>query len=94
MADTIERLAPEAAFEPVEISVTLAGRKGVLRFAPSPSKPDKRYVELSISSESGLSTSSQWLESGTNEDLVAYLRKPEVVADTIATAEELVESLA
>ncbi|MFO0980808.1 MAG: hypothetical protein U1E76_03500 [Planctomycetota bacterium] len=93
LADTIERIAPKATFEPVEVPVTLAGRKGVLRFAPSPSKPDKRYVELSISSESGLSTSSQWLESGTNEELAAYLRKPEVIAATIATAEELVQSL-
>ncbi len=93
LADTIERMAPTSAFEPVEVPVTLVGRKDVLRFAPSPSKPDKRYVELSISSESGLSTSSQWLESGTNEELVAYLRRPEVIAETIATAAELAQSL-
>jgi hypothetical protein len=93
LAEKIERMAPTSAFEPVEVPVTLVGRKDVLRFAPSPSKPDKRYVELSISSESGLSTSSQWLESGTNEELVAYLRRPEVIAETIATAAELAQSL-
>ncbi len=94
LADMIERMAPTGAtFEPLEVPVTLGGRKAVLRFAPSPSKPDKRYVELSVSSESGLSTSSQWLDSGSSTDLIAYLRRPEVVADTLATAEELAQSL-
>src|SRR5215813_10612938 len=36
MAGTIERMAPKTTFAPVEIPVTLAGRKGILRFAPSP----------------------------------------------------------
>jgi hypothetical protein len=94
LADKIERMNPPGEFEPVEVPLTLGGRKAVLRFAPSPSKPDKRYVELSIASESGLSTSSQWLDSGTNAELVAYLRKPEVIADTLATSEELAQSLA
>lgn len=94
LADKIERLAPaDATFEAVEVPLTLSGRKAVLRFAPSPSKPDKRYVELSVSSESGLSTSSQWLDSGTNADLITYLRRPDVVADTLATADELAQSL-
>src|SRR5512138_2189686 len=57
LADAIERIDPKSTFEPIEIPVTMANRRGVLRFAPSPSKADKRYVELSISSESGLSTS-------------------------------------
>ena len=43
--------------------------------------------------ESGLSTSSQWLESGSNAELVAYLRRPDVVAETATTAGELMESL-
>jgi hypothetical protein len=94
LADKIERMNPRGEFEPVEVPLTLGGRKAILRFAPSPSKPDKRYVELSIASESGLSTSSQWLDSGTNAELVAYLRKPEVIADTLATSEELAQSLA
>ena len=85
-------MTPTATFEPVEVPLTLAGRKAVLRFAPSPSKPDKRYVELSVSSESEFSTSSQWLESGSNADLIEYLRRPDVVADTPATADELVQS--
>jgi hypothetical protein len=93
LAAQIERMAPTSAFEPVEVLVTLAGRQGVLRFAPSPSQPDKRYVELSLASESGLSTSSQWLASGTNEELVAALRRPEVIAETLATAVELAQSL-
>ena len=93
LADKIQRMTPTATFEPVEVPLTLAGRKAVLRFAPSPSKPDKRYVELSVSSESELSTSSQWLESGSNADLIEYLRRPDVVADTPATADELVQSL-
>jgi hypothetical protein len=95
LADQIERLnPPDGDFEAVEVPFTLHDRKAILRFGPSPSSPDKRYVELSIASESGLSTSSQWLEKATNAELVAYLRKPEVIADTIATSEELAQSLA
>ena len=94
MADTIERInPPDGPFEPVELPLTIKGRRAVLRFAPSPNKADRRHVELSINSESGLSTSSQLLDNGTNADLVAYLRRPDVVADTIATAEEGIMSL-
>ena len=42
LADKIERMNPPGDFEPVEIPLTLGGRKGMLRFAPSPSKPGKR----------------------------------------------------
>ncbi len=95
LADKIERLdPPDGVFEQVEIVFAMNHRKAVLRFAPSPSRPAKRYVELSVATESGLSTSSQWLESGTNAHLALYLRKPEVVAATIATGEELKQSLA
>ena len=53
----------------------------------------ERIIELSVTSESGLSTSSQWLDTGASADLVAYLRRPETIAETIATAEELARSL-
>lgn len=92
MASTIERLDPPAGpFETVELRFTFQGREGVLRFAASPSKAERRYVELSIYSEH--STSSQWLDNGTNRDLVAYLRRPEVIDEAIATAEECIVSL-
>jgi hypothetical protein len=95
MAETIEKLDPAPGpFEPIELELKYKGRRGILRFAPSPSRADRRYVELSINSESNLSTLSQWLDSGTNVELVAYLRRPEVVADTIATADEAIISLA
>ena len=95
MAETIEKLnPPDGSFDPVELKLCYKGRKGILRFAPSPNKPDRRYVELSIKSESGLSTSSQWLDNGTNAELVKYLRRLEVVGDTIATADEAIVSLA
>ena len=95
MAETIEKLdPPPGPFEPVELELKYKGRRGVLRFAPSPSKAERRYVELSINSETNLSTSSQWLDNGTNAELVTYLRRPEVVADTIATADEAIISLA
>jgi hypothetical protein len=95
MADEIEkRNPPDGPFEPVELELKYKGRRGILRFAPSPSRADRRYVELSINSESNLSTSSQWLDHGTNAELVNYLRRPEVVADTIATADEAIISLA
>lgn len=95
MAETIEKLAPAPGpFEPIELELKYKGRRGILRFAPSPGRADRRYVELSINSESNLSTSSQWLDSGTNAELVTYLHRPEVVADTIATADEAIISLA
>jgi hypothetical protein len=95
LADKIERMkAPVSGpFDMLELPIEIKGRKGTLRFAASPRKAENRYVELSIYSESGLSTSSQWLEQGTAEALVAYLRKPEVVADTLTTVDELMLSL-
>jgi hypothetical protein len=93
LADHIERVNPPGDFEAVEVPFPFKERRAVLRFAPSTTKPAKRVVELSISSESGLSTSSQCLDTGSNAELVAYLRKPEVVADTLATSEELSQSL-
>lgn len=95
MADTIEALnPPDGPFETIELKLKYKGRRGILRFAPSPNKADRRYIELSINSESGLSTSSQWLDNGSNAELVRYLRRPDVVADTIATADEAIISLA
>jgi hypothetical protein len=92
LAERIERL-PVAADATIELDLRVHDRPGVLRFAPSPSRPGKQIIELSITSESGLSTSSQWLDTGASADLVAYLRKPETIAETIATAEELARSL-
>jgi len=96
LAAAIETANPtENTFEPIEVAFTYQNRKGVLRFIPSPSpkKPERRYLELSIKSESGVSTSSAFIDDGTNESIVAYLRKPEVVADTMATIEDLMQSL-
>jgi hypothetical protein len=95
MAEIIERLdPPDGPFEPVELKLMYKGRKGVLRYAPSPNKPDRRYVELSFNTESDISTSSVWLDNGTNAELVKYLRRPEVVADAIRLADEAIISLA
>ncbi len=82
-----------AVLAPIEIPLVLESCHGVLRFAPSPNKPGKWILELSIASESGLSTSSQWLDTGDSDHLIEYLRRPEVVADTLATAHELALSL-
>jgi len=80
-------------FEEIEVPFTLVRRKAVLRFAPSLSKPGKRYVELTVWSPSGLSHSSQWLKSGSSEALIAHLRRPEMWGDIYNTAEELMQSL-
>lgn len=93
LADAIERLDPAGEFEPVEVSFAFKDRRAVLRFAPSSTRPAKRVIELSMASESGLSTSSQTLDTGSNAELVAYLRRPEVVGETLATSEELAQSL-
>jgi hypothetical protein len=95
MAEAIERMnPPDGPFEPFELKLCYKGRNGVLRFAPSPNRPGGRYVELSINSASDLSTSSQWLDNGTNAELVQYLRRSGVVADTITVADEAIISLA
>src|SRR5262249_709346 len=93
LGDKIERLDPPGDFEALEVAFAFKERRAVLRFAQSTTKPAKRVVELSISSESGLSPSSQSLATATNSDLVAYLPQPAVVADTLATSEELSQSL-
>lgn len=92
LADKIERMTAPAT-DLFELPIEIKGRKGTLRFAPSPTKPEHRHVEISIYSDSGLSTSSQVLESGTREALVVYLRRPEVITDTLHTVDELKESL-
>lgn len=95
MVAEIERVdPPEGEFPPIELAFQYKGRKGVLRFGPSPNKPARRYIELSLDSESGLSTSSAMLDTGNNAEIVQYLRKPELVAEMIATAEERIVSLA
>lgn len=95
MAEAIEQLdPPDGPFETIELALQYKARKGVLRFAASPNKPNRRNIELSIDSESGLSTSSAMLDTGTNAEIVQYLRKPELVAEMIATADEAIVSLA
>jgi hypothetical protein len=95
MATAIECLnPPDGPFDPIELPLSYKGRKGMLRFAPSPNKAPRRYVELSIDSESGLSTSSAMLDTGTNAEIVTYLRRPELVAEMIETADERIVSLA
>ena len=94
LAHRIEQMPPGVmTFEDIEVPLTIAGRKEVLRFAPSPSNPGRRFIELTVWSQSGLSTSSQWLESGSSDDLIAHLRRPEMVADIRSTADGLIQSL-
>lgn len=94
MADAIELAnPPDGEFEAIEMPLKFKGHKGSLRFAAS-GKPHLRNIQLSIMSESGLSTSSTYLDNGTNAEIVKYLRRPEVVADTIQTAEESIISFA
>ena len=72
IAELVHRMeqAPTGAirFADIEAPLTIAGRRGVLRFAPSPSKPGRRFIELAVWSESGLSNFSQWLESGSGDE--------------------------
>jgi len=94
MANAIEQLnPPDGEFPAIEMPLTFKGHKGSLRFSAS-GKPHLRNIQLSIESESGLSTSSTYLDNGSNAEIVKYLRRPEVVAETIHTAEESIISFA
>jgi len=93
LADRIAKAPPAGAFEPVDASFTVAGRNAILRLSPLPSNPDGRYVELRVFTQSGQSTSSQWLSRGSNDELVAYVRRPEAPAEVARTIGELIESL-
>jgi hypothetical protein len=94
LVQRIEEMPPGATMiEPIEVPLTIAGRQAVLRFAASPSKPDRRFLDLTVWSESGFSTSAQWLSNGSGDQVMAHLRRPEMAADIQSTAEELIQSL-
>ena len=94
LADRIAKASPVGAFDPVDVSFTAVdGRNVVLRFAPLPSNPDGRYVELRVFTNSGQSNSSQWLMRGSNDELVAHVRRPAATAEVARTIGELIASL-
>ena len=93
LAARIERLPDTGEFGTLEQAFVHADRRAVLRCAPSPADPERmRFVELRVASESGQSTTSQWLLAGSNGELAAYLRWPEAVEDIPRHIRELVES--
>lgn len=93
LAEKIEQLNPSGEFEPIEVSIRIKRRDGALRFAAMPPKYGKNQVELSIQTESGQSTSTQVLELGSTTELIAFLRKPETIAQALATVDDCMLSL-
>ena len=93
LAAQIERLPDAGEFGAVEQAFVHADRRAVLRCAPSPADPERtRFVELRVASESGQSTTWQWLLAGSNGELAAYLRWPETVEDIPRHVRGLVEA--
>jgi hypothetical protein len=93
LARAIERLPAAGAFDSIATEVLVADHRTQLRCAPSPSNPQaRRFVEVCVRSPSGLSTSSQWLDSGSNEELAALLRWPETPGEIERIVRELIES--
>lgn len=55
LAQRIEQMPPGVtAFEDIEVPLTLTNRKAVLRFAPSPLKPDRRFLDLACGARADL----------------------------------------
>jgi hypothetical protein len=82
LAARIDQLPEAGEFDMIEETFDHNGRRVVLRCAPSPADPERvRYAELRVASESGQSTTSQWLLAGSNEELAAHLRWPETVEE-------------
>lgn len=93
LAAQIERLPHTDEFGAIEHAFVHANRRASLRCAPSPADPEQiRFVELRVTSESGQSTTSQWLLAGSNDELAAYLRWPETVEDIPRHIRELIET--
>lgn len=93
LAARIDSLPETGEFRAIEQAFAHADRRAVLRCAPSPADPERaRFVELRVASESGQSTTSQWLLAGSNGELAAYLRWPETVEDIPRHIRGLVES--
>ena len=91
LAAQIELLPETGEFGAIEQPFVHGDQRVVLRCAPSPADPErKRFVELRVGSESGQSTTSQWLLAGSNGELGAYLRWPETVEDIPRHIRELV----
>ena len=93
LAARVERLPETGEFGAVEEAFVHADRRARLRCAPSPADPERtRFVELRVASESGQSTTSRWLLAGSNGELAAYLRWPEIVEEIPRHIRGLVES--
>ncbi len=89
----IDRLPDTGEFGAIEHAFVQENRRAALRCAPSPADPERiRFVELRVTSESGHSTTSQWLLAGSNGELAAYLRWPETVEDIPRHIRELIET--
>ena len=92
LAARIERLPNNGEFGAIEQAFVHADRSVVLRCAPSPADPERmRFTELRVTSASGQSTTSQWLIAGSNDELAAYLRWPEIVEDIPLHIRELIQ---
>jgi hypothetical protein len=95
MGDWIELTEESGSVEPVALPFTCRGRPMHLGFAPVPSRPDRFCVELTIRHTASVATGqSQMLEQGAREDLVAFLRRPQVVAEIEEAADQGIVALA
>jgi hypothetical protein len=93
LAYKLKGLPPEGPFPDVVVDVEgLCGRKATLALVASDS-PHLRAIVLTVSTPSGLSTSSVWLTCGTNREVAEFLKRESLVGEIGAAAEDGVVSL-
>ncbi len=92
---SLKSLPKDGTFDLIEVQVTgLHGRKAILSLGSSPLKaPFRRYAELRVYTLSEISHSSQWLDNGTNEELLAFLQRASISSEIDELAKELMISL-
>jgi hypothetical protein len=90
-ADEVERAPQHGPFEHVVRSIGQVEPAGELafRFAPNPLEPDRRFLELRVSSKSGKTTSGRWIKQGTNREIAEYLRDAQTPDQVVAACDAL-----
>jgi hypothetical protein len=87
----IEKLGPLEKFDKIEVPLLVANQKAALLYTPSTSAKNlhRRYVQLAVWTKSCQTT---FLDTGTHEEMLAYLRRPTIVAEVIKTGRDSIIS--
>lgn len=94
LAPKAEQAPVRGSFEHIDEPIGAFGECSdlSLRFAPNPLEPEKRFLEVRVTSKSAKTTSGRWVKQGTNEDVASFLRRVRTPHLILTTMQSLLES--